>query len=105
MVELYGPAFNSAYGDSPSPLWQAAIAELTDHECRKGLTALARQAKDYPANLTQFVAACRPQHGVRYLGVPMTSEQLAALTPPPERRASAEKIDGWIAKMRAKVGA
>jgi hypothetical protein len=104
MVELYGSAFTAAYGDEPSPLWAAAIAELSDEQCRKGLASLAREAREYPANLTQFVAACRPKSpGVRFLGVPLTADQLANLLPPPERRASIEKIEGWIAKMRRTI--
>jgi hypothetical protein len=106
MVELYGTPFLTAYGESPSPIWLAAITELTDDECRKGLTALARQAREYPANLTQFVAACKPVIGSpRYLGVPVTPDQIAGALPPPERQAKPEVIDGWLAKMRAKVGA
>ncbi len=106
MVELYGTAFVTAYGDSPSPIWLAAIAELTDDECRKGLTALARQAREYPANLTQFVAACKPVTGSpRYLGVPITPDEIAGRLPPPERLAKPEVIDSWLAKMRAKVRA
>lgn len=105
MAELYGPAFAAAYGDSPSPLWQRAIAELTDQQCRDGLTQLARDAREYPANLTQFMAACLPPKspGVRYLGTPVTSAELDRMLPPPEKRAKPEKIDYWIAKMRAKV--
>jgi hypothetical protein len=105
MVELYGTAFVTAYGESPSPIWLAAIAELTDDECRKGLTALARQAREYPANLTQFVAACKPVTGSpRYLGVPVTPDEIAGTLPPPDRRAKPEIIDGWLAKMRSKLG-
>jgi hypothetical protein len=104
MAELYGPAFAAAYGDKASPLWLAAIGELTDDECRKGLTSLARQAKEYPANLTQFMAACRPPSGpVRYLGVPLTDEQKAVLALP-KPNVPVEKIDGWLAKMRRTVG-
>jgi hypothetical protein len=32
MVELYGTAFLTAYGEKPSPLWTGAIASLTDDE-------------------------------------------------------------------------
>jgi hypothetical protein len=104
MTELYGTAFLSAYGDHPSPLWTAAISELSDDQCRNGLTRLAREAREYPANLTQFVAACRPRTtSPQFLGVPLTAEQMAQLVPPPEKRASHEKIDGWIAKMRKTV--
>jgi hypothetical protein len=103
MVELYGSAFVTAYGESPSPLWLAAIGELSDAECRAGLTRLAKQPREYPANLTQFVAACRPPSGSpRYLGTPITEEQRAALyLPKPD--VPVEKIDGWLAKMRAKL--
>jgi hypothetical protein len=106
MAELYGPAFAAAYGDTPSPLWSRAIAELTDTQCRDGLTRLAREARDYPANLTQFVAACLPNKSgsPRYLGVPITDEQRADLYLP-KPQVSREKIDGYLAKMRAKVSA
>ena len=106
MVELYGPPFVTAYGEAPSPIWLAAIAELSDDECRAGLTRLARQPREYPANLTQFVAACRPVTGSpRYLGTPITPDHESLALPPPDRRSRPEVIDGWIAKMRAKVGA
>ncbi|MGP1665201.1 MAG: hypothetical protein ACTS5I_04675 [Rhodanobacter sp.] len=106
MVELYGSAFTAAYGESPSNLWLAAIGELSDDECRAGLTRLAKQAREYPANLTQFVAACRPPSGSpRYLGVPTTPAEVSRQLPPPDRMAKPEVIDSWIAKMRAKVQA
>lgn len=103
MVELYGSAFVTAYGEQPSPLWLSAISDLTDAECRKGLASLARQAREYPANLTQFVAACRPASGSpRYLGVPMTDAQKAELyLPKPE--VPREKIDGYLASIRKKL--
>jgi hypothetical protein len=106
MVELYGPAFLTAYGDSPSPIWAAAIGELSDEQCRSGLARLAKQPREYPANLTQFLAACRPPSpGVQYLGRPITDAERRALLPPPEKLAKPEVVDSWIAKMRAKVSA
>lgn len=106
MVELYGNAFVVTYGESPSPLWLAAIAELTNDECRDGLTRLARQAREFPCNLTQFVAACKPRDaGVRYLGVPTTPADISRALPPPNRQAKPEIIDSWIAKMRRTIGA
>jgi hypothetical protein len=84
-------------------LWLAAIAELTDDECRKGLTTLVRQAREYPANLTQFMAACKPSPGVRYLGVPLTEEQKRELYLP-RPQVPTEKIDSWLAKMRRTLG-
>ena len=69
------------------------------------MTRLAREAREYPANLTQFVAACLPpkSDGVRYLGVPLTDEQKATLSLP-KPNVPVEKIDGWLAKMRRTVG-
>ncbi len=102
MTELYGPAFVSAYGDKASPLWSAAIADLTDDECRVGFASLAKQGREYPANLTQFVAACRPVKGVRYYGTPTTPDELRRLEPPKARPSIAEQ---HIANMRRAVGA
>lgn len=106
MTELYGTAFLTAYGEKPSPLWLAAISEMSDDDCRLALTTLAKQAREYPANLTQFVAASRKQSGSpRYLGVPLDAEGWKRLgPPPPEQRASPEKIDSYLANMRRKLG-
>lgn len=102
MVELYGPSFVAAYGEKPSPLWQAAISDLTDDECRIGLTSLAKQPREYPANLTQFVAACRPAKGVRYYGTPTTPAELRRLELPKANPSVAER---HLANMRRAVGA
>lgn len=102
MTELYGPSFVAAYGDKASPLWSAAIAELTDDECRVGFLALAKQGREYPANLTQFVAACRPVKGVRYYGTPTTPDELRRLEPPKAQPTVAER---YLANMRRVVGA
>jgi hypothetical protein len=106
MAELYGPAFAAAYGDKASPLWLAGIASLTDDQCRAGLTKLAKEGREYPANLTQFMAACKPKSdGVRHLGRALTEAERVALLPPPDKLAKPEVIDSWLAKMRAKVRA
>ena len=102
MKQLYGSAFLAAYGDAPTPIWAAAISELTDAQCRQGLASLAKQAREYPANLTQFLAACKPVQSPRFLGVPTTGAHLRKLLD--VRRASPEAVDGWLAKMRQKVG-
>jgi hypothetical protein len=101
MVELFGPSFLTAYGDSPSPLWKAAISELSDDECRVGFTTLAKQAREYPANLTQFVGACRPEKLVRYLGSPTSAAEMRALEPPKPSPSVAEK---WLAEIRRNLG-
>lgn len=100
MTELYGSAFKAAYGENPTHIWERAIAELTDEQCRDGLTRLTKQSREYPANLTQFLAACKPAEGVRYLGVPLTDEQKRELYLP-RPPISTERVDGWLAKIRS----
>lgn len=102
MVELYGGAFLSAYGDRPSPIWLAAIGGLTDDECRKGFTTLAGTPREYPANLTQFVGACKYREPVRYLGVPMSARELAALNG--EGCSDPEVAREWLEHLRGMVG-
>lgn len=102
MAELYGASFVSAYGEKPSPLWQAAIGELSDSECKDGLTRLAKQPRSYPANLTEFVAACRPVKQVRYLGSPTTPGDLRRLEPP--GALSGEEAAKRIAAIRNRHG-
>lgn len=104
MVELYGTAFLAAYGETPSHLWASAIAGLTDEECRAGFVRLANQGREYPANLTQFVAACRYKPTQSTLGPATTPEALRRALPPPNRLARPEVIDGWLAKMRKRGG-
>jgi hypothetical protein len=105
MAELYGPAFAAAYGDKASPLWLAGISSLTDEQCRAGLTKLAKEGREYPANLTQFMAACVPKSdGVRHLGRALTEAERVALLPPPEKLSKPEVVDSWIAKMRSRLG-
>lgn len=104
MVELYGTGFLTAYGEAPSPLWANAIAGLTDDECRAGCARLANQGREYPANLTQFVAACRYKPTQSTLGPGTTPGALHRALPGPNRRATPEAVDNWIAKMRKRVG-
>jgi hypothetical protein len=105
MVELYGPSFLAAYGDSPSPLWQTAIGKLRDEEIRKGFIELAQQPRDFPANLTQFVSACRPtaNGSPRYLGVPTTPAELRKLEPPKDRMPRMQDVEDWLHLMRETI--
>jgi hypothetical protein len=104
MKQLYGTgAFTAAYGDAPNPMWTAAIAKLTDDECRRGLGQLAKQAREFPANLTQFVAACKHKPPQSYLGVPTTPDELRRALPAPDKQASPERVDSWIAKIRGRL--
>lgn len=103
MAELFGPAFAAAYGDVPSPIWLATIDKLSEAELGRGFTALAQEPRDYPPNLTQFAAACRPPSSPRFLGVPMTPAEIRNLDAPKNQRARIEDIDDWLASMRQNV--
>lgn len=101
MKQLYGAgAFTAAYGEVPAPVWVAAITNLTDDECRAGLGRLAKQSREYPANLTQFVEACKPKP-VRFLGRPTTPNEMRALEAP---RPAREIINKHLASMRRSLG-
>lgn len=103
MKQLYGQSFVTIYGDMPSALWVTQIASLTDDQCREGLGRLAGERRQYPANLTEFVEACKPKHLVRYLGAnPTTAAEMRRLEPP---RANPEKVAEHIANMRRSLGA
>ena len=76
MKQIFGTSFITIYGETPSRLWVEAIGGLTDAECRHGIDEVARQRREFPCNLTEFVDLCKPKSpGVRYLGVPETAEQ------------------------------
>lgn len=104
MGELYGGAFVATYGEQPTPLWMNAIAGLSDEQCRDGLSRLAREPREWPANLTQFVAACfPPKQPVRYLGRPISESERATLYLP-KPVVDREKVDFYLAKMRRACG-
>jgi hypothetical protein len=102
---IYGTGFETMYGDVPNAYWIAGIVQLSDEQCRKGLSALARESREYPANLTEFVEACKPKQHVRYLGAnPTTPERyrksLARQLAAPE--VIAQHLDRMRASVRAK---
>lgn len=102
MKQLYGASFVTVYGPTPSAIWLDKLAELTDDECREGLRRLTDKPSEYPANLTQFVEACRPRSaGVRYLGRPIDPATLALPVPRP----SEEQRQAVLARLRRTVGA
>lgn len=67
--EMFGKAFYREHGDEPTTLWQQAISRLTDAQLSRGLANLANDGLEFPANLPQFVAACKKLPPVRHLGV------------------------------------
>lgn len=104
MKLIYGTSFTSTYGTEPNGPWLEGIGELTDEQCAEGFRRLPREPRKFPPNLTEFMDACNPRSaGPRFLGVPLTEKQRRNLLPPPEQRATPEKIDGYLAKMRAKL--
>jgi len=97
MIQMFGTAFSSAYGDSPTPIWLSAITGLSDAECAEGFQRLATEGREYPPNLTQFVAACRPPKGSpRFLGTPITPAQLRQLEAPSSQQPRADVLDDWL---------
>lgn len=100
-MEIFGPGFLTAYGDKPSPLWTSAVGSLSDDECRAGLAAIAKQGRDYPANLSQFMAACKSKPLMHTLGPPTTPAALRALERP---KVPVEVAQKWIKRMRERLG-
>lgn len=96
MKQLYGTAFVTVYGPTPSPVWEAKIAELTDAECAAGLSRLAEQKREFPANLTEFFDACRPKSAPRFLGRPVDLNRLRL----PRPKANPEVVKAHLESMR-----
>lgn len=68
LAEMFGKAFYREHGTEPSPLWHQAVARLSDNQIAMGLANLANDGLEFPANLPQFVAACKRVPPVRQLG-------------------------------------
>ena len=85
LAEVFGKAFYREHGETPSKLWVAAVNRLTDDQIKRGLANLANDAMQFPANLSQFVAACKRLPPVRQLGVPQIEDKR-----PPGRMSYAE---------------
>ena len=99
MKQLFGNSFISIYGSEPSTLWRSAISELTDEEVEIGLLNLSKEKRAFPANLTEFVAACKPTAGSpRFLGVPIDPKTLRIRHKP-----TREHVDACLERMRRRV--
>ena len=99
MKAIYGTSFLTIHGEEPHPIWIAEIAKLTDQQARAGLTKLAAQQRDYPANLTIFLEACKGNDSPRFLGTPTTPRQLLH-NKREFKRASPETVNRHIENMR-----
>jgi len=69
LAEIFGKAFYREHAKTPPNLWVQAIDRLQDHEIIRGLANLANDNLQFPANLSQFVSACKRTPPVRQLGV------------------------------------
>jgi len=56
---MFGNAWFREHGEQPGQLWRDAIGRLQDHEIRNGLANLGNDNLQFPANLSQFVSACK----------------------------------------------
>jgi len=75
LAELFGKSFYREHGEVPSNLWVQAVNKLSDQQIARGLANLANDNLEFPANLSQFVAACKRLPPVRTLGVLQIEDQ------------------------------
>jgi hypothetical protein len=99
LIVAYPGTFEAVYGSDPLPIWVAAIATLTDEQCRLGCTEIAKQAvgRTFPCNLTEFETACRS-------GSPSRPLQGRRPYEPDSPVARPEVRDRHLASIRAKLG-
>lgn len=80
LAEIFGNAFYREYSDAPTALWRQAIEKLTDQQLGNGLAKLANDGLSFPANLSQFVVACKTIRRTAYWDVkqlpPPTEDEL-----------------------------
>lgn len=99
LTETFGESFTRQYGDVPPDLWALTIAALSEQECFEGIRRLAMQGREWPPNLGQLVAACRPPRaGVRFLGRPVDPRRAL-----PRTAARPEHRDQCLARMRRRL--
>lgn len=109
LTSMYGSGFVQVYGDRPPSLWLSEIDKLTDDQVRAGISKLAHQPRDFPANLTQFVDACKSAPASpRYLGQrpALTYAERDELIPRKDRTSRefiGAHVDGCLASIRAKL--
>jgi len=78
LADMFGSSFFREHGDSPGPLWCAAIGRLTDDQIRTGLANLGNLGLRFPANLPMFIAECKrppPRRRIKALPPPTDQEQ------------------------------
>lgn len=61
MAEIYGHTFTSSYGLVPSETWAKGLHDIRSDELARGLAGCVQQGGEWPPNLSQFRALCRPQ--------------------------------------------
>lgn len=58
MGEIFGHKWASQYGDRPSALWCAMLAQLTDDQVRAGIALLVSSGETWPPGLPEFRKLC-----------------------------------------------
>lgn len=96
--EVYQGNFTAVYGDDPAPIWVAAIATLTDEQCRQGVERIKqRRNLAMPCSLTEFETACRASSAP-----PMQSHRPPAYAPKPTCNPAVRDLH--LASIKAKLG-
>jgi hypothetical protein len=60
MSETFGHAWVSSFGSEPNSAWIDGLSDMTVDDIKFGLCALTGWKSDFPPNLIQFRALCRP---------------------------------------------
>jgi hypothetical protein len=84
MAEVFGHRWVSSFGDEPNQSWIDGLADMTPEDLRFGLSALKGWRDEWPPNLLQFRALCRPTiedaHRIYRPALPEPPEAKAART-------------------------
>jgi hypothetical protein len=94
MSETFGHSWFHNYGSVPNSAWVDGLSDLSVDDIRFGLEALKAWKGDYPPNMLQFRALCRP--------VIEESHKIYQRLPEPEEHRAARKANGLahIASLR-----
>jgi hypothetical protein len=101
LASIYGPRWISTYGVDPDPIWARAIASIPGPALTQALQACLERGSEWPPNLPEFLAMCRPARVVDYepwmaTGVDETQKRLEHLrsrvTAPGDARAHVQRM-------------
>ena len=60
LSRIFGYAFTRQFGEMDDGTWAAGLRDLTEQEIATGLEACLKWEGDFPPNVGQFRALCRP---------------------------------------------